>query len=139
MKEYDIADGSHHPQTTVAPVVIPTPDELSNNSGPRPEWIRLPKSGTRCPYTGLTRASLNSLILPSGAVVESVVLRQKGATRGVRLIRYGSLLAYLNEEAKKRPASRTMSNHLVKPSLRAFEFRIEPEAKSGYSLLPPSA
>ncbi|MFT5469022.1 MAG: hypothetical protein ACI8UO_004136 [Verrucomicrobiales bacterium] len=102
MKENDIADGQRHPQTTTAPVVVPKPDELNNNSGPRPEWIRLPKSGKRCPYTGLARAALNSLILPPGAVVESVVLRQKGATRGIRLIRYISLLAYLNEEAARQ-------------------------------------
>lgn len=101
MIENDIADGPRHPRTTVAPVGIPKADDPTNGT-PRPEWIRLPKSGSRCPRTGLTRASLNALILPPRAQVESVVLRQRGATRGVRLIRFASLLAYLDEEAARQ-------------------------------------
>ena len=70
-----------------------------------PEWIRLPRSGEKCPYSNLSRSTLNSLILPCKAnknrpVVKSSVLRQPGATRGVRLIHRASLMDYIatNEE-----------------------------------------
>lgn len=67
----------------------------------KPEFIRLPKSGVKCQYTGLSRSKLNSLILPSPAnlyrpAVKSVSIRQRGATRGTRLIIFDSLVAYLH-------------------------------------------
>ena len=66
----------------------------------KPEWIRLPTPGTRCPFTGLSRSTLNELTIPGPAnegkpQVKSVVLRKRGATRGIRLINYDSLMAYL--------------------------------------------
>jgi len=70
-----------------------------------PEWIRLPRSGEKCPYSSLSRSTLNALILPCKAnknrpVVKSSVLPQPGATRGVRLIHRESLMEYIaaNEE-----------------------------------------
>ena len=68
-----------------------------------PEFIRLPKPGQQCPYTGLSRSHLNSLILPTKAngncpPVRSVSLRQRGATRGVRLVVFESILSYLNKQ-----------------------------------------
>src|SRR4051812_29036819 len=56
----------------------------------RPEFIRLPKSGTMCPYSGLSRSTLNSLILGCAAngykpPVRSHLLRQHGRLKGVRL------------------------------------------------------
>jgi hypothetical protein len=68
----------------------------------RPEWIRLPKSGERCPHTGLSRSSLNELILGKPPKVESVVLKNKGALRGIRLVRYRSLIAYLDRLASEQ-------------------------------------
>jgi hypothetical protein len=66
----------------------------------KPEWLRLPAPRERCPYTGLSRSTLNELTIPgpaNGAVppVKSVVLRKRGASRGIRLINYDSLMAYL--------------------------------------------
>ena len=46
-------------------------------------------------WTGLSRASLNELVLGSSAPVRSVVLRREGATRGIRLIHYSSLIDHL--------------------------------------------
>lgn len=68
---------------------------------PRPEFIRLPATGKRCAYTGLSRSKLNELILPCAAnnhrpPVVSKVLRQKGQTKGARLIVFDSLLSYIN-------------------------------------------
>jgi len=61
-----------------------------------PAYIRLPKTGRQCAWTGLTRGSLNDLILGPDAPVQSVVIRQPGASRGVRLIHFQSLLEYLD-------------------------------------------
>ena len=66
----------------------------------RPEFIRLPKPGTLCPWTGLSRSKLNELILPSPLnghrpPVRSVSLRNRGQIRAVRLINFDSLMAYL--------------------------------------------
>ena len=67
----------------------------------KPEFIRLPKSGTRCPYTGLSRSKMNQLVLPCKEndfkpPVESKVLRKRGTIRGTRLIVFDSLMEYLN-------------------------------------------
>ncbi len=67
----------------------------------RPEFIRLPKPGSQCIHTGLTRSKLNELILPSESngfapPVRSVCLRKRGAAKGVRLIAFDSLIAHLH-------------------------------------------
>lgn len=67
-----------------------------------PEFIRLPKSGQRCPFTGMSRASLNELVLGIGAPVHSVVLRREGASRGIRLIHLESLLHYLYQQMEQQ-------------------------------------
>ena len=63
-----------------------------------PPWIRLPRSGEKCQYTGLSRSSLNSLVLGENPPVASVVLTQPGSNRGVRLIFLESLLDFLNQK-----------------------------------------
>lgn len=66
-----------------------------------PITIRLPKSGTACPYTGLRRSALNALILPTAAndyrpPVRSIVVKShRYASRGVRLIVSESLREHL--------------------------------------------
>jgi len=67
-----------------------------------PEFIRLPKPGHLCAWTGLSRSKLNELILPTEEngykpPVKSVCLRRKGAAKGTRLIHLASLLEYLNQ------------------------------------------
>lgn len=78
----------------------------SPNTGtrPQPEFIRLPHPGSRCPHTGLSRSSLNDLILPCKAngfkpPVRSVVQKKKYAVRGIRLIHFESLIDHLNSLA----------------------------------------
>jgi hypothetical protein len=77
-------------------------------------WIRLPRPGTRCPVTGLSRSTLAELVRPCPRndyrpPVEARVLKRRGAMRGVLLISRESLLGYLNElpppESAKSPAS----------------------------------
>lgn len=70
----------------------------------KPEWLRLPAPGSRCPFTGLSRSTLNELTIPGPAndgipPVKSVVLRKRGALRGIRLISYDSLMAHLENLA----------------------------------------
>ncbi len=70
-----------------------------------PKFIRLPRTGTREPFTGLSRSTLNRLILPIAGngykpPVKSICLRKQGATRGTRLILLDSLLAYLHGQAQ---------------------------------------
>jgi hypothetical protein len=66
----------------------------------KPEFIRLPRPGTRCVHTGLSRTGLAELAIPSKAnnyrpPVRAVEIRKRGTARGVWLIRYDSLMQYL--------------------------------------------
>ena len=68
-----------------------------------PEWIRLPKTNTRCSHTGLSRSAMNMLILPCNQngfkpEVHSISLRRRGLKRGPRLINLSSLLDYLRSK-----------------------------------------
>src|SRR4051812_18417915 len=70
-------------------------------TSPRPEFIRLPKSGTADPWTSLSRSTLNLLVLPCKEnghrpPVRSCTLRKRGNTKGVRLIDFQSLLDHIN-------------------------------------------
>lgn len=106
---------------TAAPVHIPsiTPTEAS-----RPEWIRLPKPGTLCPWCGLSRSKLWE-VLRTGKV-RNVCLRKEGAQRGARLIHLASLLSHLDslpDEAGKIGAN---------GDLASFSSELEPKAKGGH-------
>ena len=76
---------------TLTPVTPP----LDSRPGVVPTWIRLPKSGSLCPYTGLSRSGLNSIILGTNPPVKSVSLKKRYAIRGTRLIHLASLLEYI--------------------------------------------
>jgi hypothetical protein len=71
-------------QTTTAPI------PAAETSPLMPEFIRLPKPGTLCRWTGLSRSKLNELILPSPLnnhkpPVKSLSLRNRGQLKAVRL------------------------------------------------------
>ena len=85
--------------------------DIPETSQPRPikpqgpEYIRLPKTGTYCQWTGLSRSKLNQLILPTAdnshsPPVKSCSLKPPGALRGARLILYESLMTYLMEHTE---------------------------------------
>jgi len=81
----------------------------------RPEYIRLPKPGSLCPHTGLTRSKLNELVLPCRAngrkpPVKSISLKAKHQIRGVRLILFESLLAHLKSFGNASEAKEGISN-----------------------------
>jgi hypothetical protein len=85
----------------------------SETSVTRPVWIRLPKPGERCAYTGLSRSALNELILPSRDVqnprVASISLRKPHEVRGIRLIKLESLLAVLDDMLESSTAAMTQT------------------------------
>ncbi len=99
---------------TLAPVTAPPPDAVPV-VGSRPIWIRLPRSGRACPYTGLSRSVMNSLILGDNPPVRSVSLRKKYAVRGTRLIHMESLLTYLEAVADSQNEMSTGGEQKVRP------------------------
>jgi hypothetical protein len=95
---HDIEDPSRRPQALPSsPLTAPLRAGIPGNEL-QPVFIRLPKTGHRCRWTGLSRTVINELILGSRPRVKSVVLRKRGAIRGVRLIHLESLLAHLHAE-----------------------------------------
>lgn len=58
-------------------------------------FIRLPKSGERCPVSGLSRTALTALC-GSGKVKSKSLKSNPSAKRGVRLIDRESLISYIN-------------------------------------------
>jgi hypothetical protein len=96
------ADTGVNPREDPAGNFTTAPVEAQNLARPstRPEFIRLAAPGQKCPYTGLSRSGLNSLVLPTAQnrfkpPVRSFVLRRPGAKTGVRLIDYEALVAYV--------------------------------------------
>lgn len=75
------------------PMPIPLPAESESEL---PWYARLPRTGGRCRWTGLTRSAMNALVLGPNPPVKSVVVARKGASRGIRLVHLGSLLEHLN-------------------------------------------
>lgn len=76
----------------------------------RPEFIRLPKPGKRCLWTGLTRSSMNALVLGPEAPVKSVVLASRGKQRGVRLVSLLHLISHLNELMERQATGKEAEN-----------------------------
>jgi hypothetical protein len=82
--------------TTTAEIEVPP--QVTNVI--TPEFLRLPKPGLLCPFTGMGRSALNELILPTARnnfkpPVRSFCLRQRGAKTGIRLVDYASLRSYI--------------------------------------------
>ena len=70
-----------------------------------PTYLRVPKPGQLCPWSGLSRSKMLTLVLPSPAndwkpPVKSISLRQKGRRRGCRLVVYASLISVIEQQAE---------------------------------------
>lgn len=93
--------------TTTSPSYTTRETRLSGSFFP--EFLRLPRAGTRDPFWGLSRSTWNSLILPCEfnsfrAPIKSVSLRRPGTIRGARLIVFQSALDYFRKlEADQNP------------------------------------
>lgn len=64
------------------------------------DWQRIPKPGSRCSFSGLSRSKLYELITPSKEnefrpPVDSIVLKSNGKKRGVRLYSRSSYEGFL--------------------------------------------
>lgn len=66
----------------------------------RPEWLRLPKPGQRCPVSGLCRSYLHTLV--RDGKVGTVSIRERGRKTGIRLINYDSLMAFIASQAEAK-------------------------------------
>jgi|GEM_PF-657046 len=91
---------SHTNKAPVAAEPVTAETLLHNIPIVVPEFIRLPPPGSRCPWTGLSRSTINELILATEAngfkpPVQSHVLRKRGAKTGVRLVVFSSLLHFI--------------------------------------------
>lgn len=65
------------------------------------EWLRLPKPGTRCEVSGLSRTTLAELVCPGKKngfqpPVAARFLKRRNASRGIVLISRRSLLEFIN-------------------------------------------
>ena len=100
-------------QQLTGPVFTTIPIELPQGNPPTtPIWIRLPKPGKSCPYTGLSRSTLNNLILGKTPPVKSVSLRTKRhAIRGCRIILLSSLLEYIEGMAAAQQPTDSAAAH----------------------------
>ena len=79
---------------------------MKNINVKSPLYIRLPKTGHQCQYTGLSRTTLNTLILDTSKetglpLVKSVALKKRPSDkRGIRLIEYSSLRDFLSQKGE---------------------------------------
>jgi hypothetical protein len=64
------------------------------NNNLKPEWLRVPEAVR---LFGLCRSSLYELI--TAGTIKSTALRKRGAVRGIRLINYDSLAAFVEQAA----------------------------------------
>lgn len=105
------------------------------------EWLRLPKAGTRCTISGLSRTGLCELTVACERnnfrpPVRSVLIKKRGAQRGVRLIDKNSLASYLNRLAEEQCTS-TATAKVSEKSDQLFsdtpqsQFRDNPNRTSG--------
>jgi len=77
---------------------MPTDDLVCSDTVPA--YIRLPKSGTADPHTGLSRSALDLLVRPQPGndfrpPVKSKMLKMTGEKRGIVLSDFRSLRIYL--------------------------------------------
>jgi hypothetical protein len=61
-----------------------------------PEFLRLPRPGQLCPWTGLSRTALYLLVRDGR--VRSHSMRRRGTVRGTRLIDYQSVCDYIRRQ-----------------------------------------
>jgi hypothetical protein len=66
----------------------------------KPEWVRVPEA---IRLSGISRSSLYKLI--ASGKIKSFSNRQRGAVRGIRLISYDGLMAYLEAAYQQNSAT----------------------------------
>ena len=82
------------------PLTLNPPSTLT--APQRVEFFRLPAPGKRDPHFGLSRGWYYKAA--GLGEIKMVALRQRGALRGVRLVVYDSVCAYIHRAAQMTPA-----------------------------------
>ncbi len=72
-----------------------TKSSLANT---RPEFLRFPRTGKRCPFSGLSRPFLYDL--KARNLIKTISLRERNKKRGVCLIVADSLADYIRGHAE---------------------------------------
>lgn len=89
----DIAQ--HDPRLTVAgEIPRDHKDKCVSAAGTAAEFCRLPRPRTRCPYTNLSRTTLEEHVRAGN--IRAKKLRKPGSTRGIVLMEVRSLLEFVN-------------------------------------------
>lgn len=88
----------HMSNTDKAGAVPANKDGTTQSQNIRPEWLRLPKPGQRCPASGLCRSYLHTLVRDGKVKTSSI--RERGRKTGIRLISYDSLMAFIEKGAQ---------------------------------------
>jgi hypothetical protein len=70
----------------------------SGNNNIKPETFRLPKSGERDPYFGLSRTAYYEL--EAEGAIRFIRLRKRGNSRGITLIPFDEVQNYMRRAAK---------------------------------------
>ena len=94
----------------------------------QPRWIRFPRFGERCQFTGLTRQTLDFLTRPQPRnnfkpAVKSKKLKIEGSDpdRGMVLIDYASLMAWIEALPDNRRAKKIASAVAATAAARAAQ------------------
>jgi hypothetical protein len=87
-----LTETGEHPATTV------TPSDAASSASHRPEWFRLPKSGGD-PYFGFTRSFYYEG--ESRGYWKLVRIRDRGKVRGVTLVPYDSVSAFVRAQMER--------------------------------------
>ncbi len=74
---------------------------------PLPVWVRAPASGTRCPYTALSRGGFFLVLRLAGRKIRTVALCETGAKgkAGSRHVNLADLCAWMAERAEQQAAA----------------------------------
>jgi len=84
-----------------------TNETIANEKPLKPLYIRMPRSGVKCPYTSLSRSTLWNLHCAGRIVTVPLTMGTKPNSKGCRLVLLSSVEAYLHslaEVGSVRPA-----------------------------------
>lgn len=102
----------HLHQNKMAPENLSPANEGNIKVNNWPAYVRLPRAGERCEWTGLSRSSVSELVLGPDAPVRSVVLRKEGASRGIRLVHFESLINHLHSKMESQVRQSTIGKEV---------------------------
>ena len=69
----------------------------------RPEFLRFPRTGERCPVSSLSRPFLYQLA--KDGLIKTISLRERNTKRGVSLIVTDSLIDYIKGHVERKGAA----------------------------------